>query len=117
MSVIVLSLLLIIISGLVAAVCFLKWSKIKKDLFQAAAASQAPLIDEKEEAEAELLTKPPVIPEPPPPPPPIELGDILFTVPGMDLIIFFNFRGFAQFQKPEGQGAVICSNLVGGNPE
>ena len=88
LSVIVLSLLLIIISGLVAAVCFLKWSKIKKDLFQAAAASQAPLIDEKEEAEAELLTKPPVIPEPPPPPPPMELGDIYFTVPGMDLIIF-----------------------------
>ena len=68
--------LLIIISGLVAAVCFLKWSKIKKDLFQVAGASQAPLIEEKEEAE--LLTKPPVIPEPPPPPPPVELGEFYF---------------------------------------
>ena len=74
--VILLSLLLIIISGLVAAVCFLKWSKIKKDLFQVAGASQAPLIEEKEEAE--LLTKPPVIPEPPPPPPPVELGEFYF---------------------------------------
>ena len=85
MSVILLSLLLIIISGLVAAVCFLKWSKIKKDLFQAAGASQAPLIEEKEEAE--LLNKPPVIPEPPPPPPPVELGEFLFAVLEMDLFI------------------------------
>ena len=73
---ILLSLLLIVISGLVAAVCFLKWNKIKKDLFQVA--SQAPLMEAKEEAE--LLTKPPVIPEPPPPPPPVELGELLLVL-------------------------------------
>ena len=71
-----------------AAVCFLKWSKIKKDLFQAAGASQAPLIEEKEEAE--LLNKPPVIPEPPPPPPPVELGEFFIYSAGKGSNYFFS---------------------------
>ena len=69
--VVLLSLLLILVTGLVTAVCYLKWNKIKRDLFHVT--SQAPLIETKEKEEAELLTKP-VIPEPPPPPPPVELG-------------------------------------------
>ena len=74
--IILLSLLLILISGLTAAVCFLKWNKIKKELFHVT--SQAPLLEGKEKEEQELLTKP-VIPEPPPPPPPVELGKVLKT--------------------------------------
>ena len=107
MSVILLSLLLIIISGLVAAVCFLKWSKIKKDLFQAAGASQAPLIEEKEEAE--LLNKPPVIPEPPPPPPPVELGEFSFTVLEMDLIISLQIQRLCSIPKAK---RTRCSYLL-----
>merc|ERR550534_870946 len=58
-----------------------------KDLFQAAGASQAPLIEEKEEAEH--LTKPPVIPEPPPPPPPVELEALLNSKSQKDKVQLF----------------------------
>ena len=54
-----------------AAVCFLKWNKIKKEFFKVT--SQAPLIEEKEKEETEPLSKV-EIPVPPPLPPPIEIG-------------------------------------------
>ena len=82
--IILLSLLLIIISGIIAAVCFLKWNKIKKEFFQVT--SQAPLIEEKEKEESEPLSKV-EIPVPPPPPPPIELGQSLTRTLPYSLLI------------------------------
>ena len=69
--VILLSLVLIISSGLLAAVCFLKWNKIKKEFFQIS--SQPPLIEDKEKEETEPLSKVEIL-VPPPLPPPIEIG-------------------------------------------
>ena len=75
--IILLSLVLIIISGLVAAVCFLKWNKIKKEFFKVT--SQAPLIEEKEKEETEPLSKV-EIPVPPPLPPPVEIGSLFINL-------------------------------------
>ena len=70
--VILLSLILIILTGVLAAVCFLKWNNIKKELLAVTASAPllSPLQEEAEPVKAE-------IPVPPPPPPPVELETLL----------------------------------------
>merc|ERR1712110_1145257 len=73
-------------SGIIAAVCFLKWNKIKKEFFKVT--SQAPLIEEEEKEETEPLSKV-EIPVPPPLPPPIEIDSLLNIKNNKDKVQLF----------------------------